>query len=392
MTRPTTNATAQQQAGCSLILHADDFGETAEITAGICQAIEAGVVTSTTIMANMPGTEDALPRARALDLSMRGQASFGVHLNFCEGRPLTNGATLHNERGTFPSKRAMFLRAVRGQLSSTELEAEITAQIARVHDSNVRISHVDGHKHLHQLPVIRGAVARVLPRFGIERVRVTRLTRLMGAKPATLVREALAWQAQRTFRRASLRSPARIVDLQTLMQPPRVQPQSNGTTFSQWAPEGPIEIFCHPGTKLADQEKPGSCRRAEELEYLLSPPISSTCSPQTARVWCRIGMSSLMRILKIVPQAFYSTRGTPLSAYHRARELVARGSPGRHPDLRDWRTAARSGREGDRSKGPHFSRYLPPGPSRLRDLVRPAAVRESAVPDGAYSLRPDLRA
>jgi hypothetical protein len=32
-----------------------------------------------------------------------------------------------------------------------------------------------------------------------------------------------------------------------------------------------------------------------------------------------------MRILKIVPQAFYSTRGTPLSAYHRARELVARG-------------------------------------------------------------------
>ena len=32
-----------------------------------------------------------------------------------------------------------------------------------------------------------------------------------------------------------------------------------------------------------------------------------------------------MRILKIVPQAFYSTRGTPLSAYHRARELVAVG-------------------------------------------------------------------
>jgi hypothetical protein len=32
-----------------------------------------------------------------------------------------------------------------------------------------------------------------------------------------------------------------------------------------------------------------------------------------------------MRILKIVPQAFYAARGTPLSAYHRARELIARG-------------------------------------------------------------------
>ncbi|HEY2035442.1 MAG TPA: hypothetical protein VGG96_00395, partial [Steroidobacteraceae bacterium] len=32
-----------------------------------------------------------------------------------------------------------------------------------------------------------------------------------------------------------------------------------------------------------------------------------------------------MRILKIVPQAFYAPRGTPLSAFHRARELVAHG-------------------------------------------------------------------
>jgi predicted glycoside hydrolase/deacetylase ChbG (UPF0249 family) len=270
----TTTSSATGQTGCSLILHADDFGETSEITAGICQAIEAGVVTSTTIMANMPGTDDALPRARGLE----SRASFGVHLNFCEGRPLTAGATLHDERGLFPTKREMFLRAVRGQLSIAELEAEITAQIGRVHDSKVRISHVDGHKHLHQLPVIRGAVARVLPRFGIERVRVTRLTRLTGAKPATLVREALAWQAQRMFRRARLRSPARIVDLQTLM------PQQNGTMFSRWAPEGPIEIFCHPGTKQADVEKPGSCRRSEELDYLLSPRFQHLLAANDARM------------------------------------------------------------------------------------------------------------
>jgi predicted glycoside hydrolase/deacetylase ChbG (UPF0249 family) len=280
----TTTSPASRQTGCSLILHADDFGETAEITAGICQAIEAGVVTSTSIMANMPGTEDALPRARALE----DRASFGVHLNFCEGRPLTDGATLRDERGRFPTKRGMFLRAVRGQLSVAELEAEITAQIARVHDANVRISHVDGHKHLHQLPIVRSAVARVLPRFGIERVRVTRLTRLTGAKPATLVREALAWQARRTFRQASLRSPARIVDLQTLMQPQVKQTQSqrrqNGLSFSRWAPEGPIEIFCHPGTQQADLEKPGSCRRSEELDYLLSPRFQHLLAENGARM------------------------------------------------------------------------------------------------------------
>ena len=137
-----------------LILHADDFGETAEITAGICQAIEAGVVTSTSIMANMPGTEDALPRAAQL----AHRASFGVHLNFCEGRPLTPCKSLVDERGNFHGKRALFLRAVRGSLSLAELEAEVTAQIARVHEARIPISHADGHKHLHQLPLVRNAM------------------------------------------------------------------------------------------------------------------------------------------------------------------------------------------------------------------------------------------
>src|SRR3569833_1740988 len=148
-----------------LILHADDFGETAEITAGICQAIEAGVVSSTSIMANMPGTEDALPRARQL----ADRASFGVHLNFCEGNPLTRGASLVDERGNFHAKRALFLRAIRGTLSPSELEAEITAQIARIHEAQKPKTQDEEHKHLHQLPVVRNAVARGLPRFGIER-------------------------------------------------------------------------------------------------------------------------------------------------------------------------------------------------------------------------------
>jgi glycosyltransferase involved in cell wall biosynthesis len=73
-----------------------------------------------------------------------------------------------------------------------------------------------------------------------------------------------------------------------------------------------------------------------------------------------------MRILKIVPQAFYTARGTPLSAYHRARELIARGHEvdiltygvgGEPPNF-----AARV----FRSRGPHFKRTIRAGPSRLK--------------------------
>jgi glycosyltransferase involved in cell wall biosynthesis len=73
-----------------------------------------------------------------------------------------------------------------------------------------------------------------------------------------------------------------------------------------------------------------------------------------------------MRILKIVPQAFYTARGTPLSAYHRARELIERGHEvhiltygvgGDPPDL---------SAKVFRSRGPHFKRAIRAGPSRLK--------------------------
>ena len=53
-------------SGHGVIVHADDFGETVEITRGICAAIDGGAVTSTSIMANMPGTADALTHVAAL--------------------------------------------------------------------------------------------------------------------------------------------------------------------------------------------------------------------------------------------------------------------------------------------------------------------------------------
>jgi glycosyltransferase involved in cell wall biosynthesis len=70
-----------------------------------------------------------------------------------------------------------------------------------------------------------------------------------------------------------------------------------------------------------------------------------------------------MRILKIVPQAFYAPRGTPLSAFHRARELVAQGHEvdiltygiGEPPPGLDVRLF--------RARGPHFCRQVRAGPS-----------------------------
>jgi chitin disaccharide deacetylase len=175
---------------------------------------------------------------------------------------------LMDAEGRFLRKRALAGRALTGKLSLPELEAEVAAQIGLLRDAGIRVSHLDGHKHLHQLPIVCAAVANVLPRFGIERVRITRLGGWLKARGAmTLAREIAARHAARVFARARLRSPVRTVDLRDLI---------GGDALGKAAGRAatglePVEICCHPGTAAADQGKPGSHRRGDELEYLLSP-------------------------------------------------------------------------------------------------------------------------
>lgn len=258
-----------------VIVHADDFGETLEITEGICLAIAAGVVTSTSVMANMPATAEALRRAPKLTQ----QASFGVHLNLCEGRPLTRGATLMDANGQFLRKRKLAACSLAGKLSLSQLEAEVAAQIALLRDAGVRISHLDGHKHLHQLPIVCAAVANVLPRFGIERVRITRLGSWRKVRGASmLAREIAARHAARVFGRAGLRSPLRTVDLRDLQGGDHLAPLGGPRSDAP----APIEICCHPGTAAADAGKPGSHRRSNELEFLLSPQFRAVLAASGA--------------------------------------------------------------------------------------------------------------
>jgi predicted glycoside hydrolase/deacetylase ChbG (UPF0249 family) len=252
--------------GNGLIVHADDFGETEQITLGICEGIDAGVVTSTSIMANMPATDFALAKARA----MSQRASFGVHVTLCEGRPLTSARSLTDAAGNFVSKRQLFLRSITGGLRAAEVEAEVGAQVQRISDGGVRVSHLDGHKHLHQLPVVCRAVARAARRHGIERVRLAAMRCAAAySSPSSAVREVLAIHAARVFSGAQLRSPRRLVDIRFCMN----AAQQPGRWLELARAGGILEVFCHPGTELADLEKPGSCARSAELEFLLSPAM-----------------------------------------------------------------------------------------------------------------------
>lgn len=260
-----------QEGALRVVVNADDFGATPEISAGIEACMDAGVVTSTTILANQPGSEDALRRA-SVRCGRPGarERSFGVHLNLCEGPALTGPSSLTDGAGVFVRKRAQALRAFALRLDLEDVARELAAQIARVRDAGVAISHLDGHKHLHQLPGVADVVARLAVSHGIERVRCTRERGLWppgvaaGAALSRLARRGLARALAPRLRARHLRSPARTLDLAELMAL-ATTPARVARLASHARDSAPTEVFCHPG---------GPGRRADESRFLLSPEFA----------------------------------------------------------------------------------------------------------------------
>ena len=155
-----------------VILNADDFGSSADTLAATIECFEQGALTSATIMPGMPATGEAISFARE-----HPELSFGVHLVLVgdgDERPVAGAASvpgLVDPKGSLLPTNEIRLRALLRRLPLDELEREMAAQIESVRAAGVNVSHVDSHRHVHKLGSVRVALARVLPRFGIRRVR-----------------------------------------------------------------------------------------------------------------------------------------------------------------------------------------------------------------------------
>ena len=151
-----------------VIVNADDFGFSSAVTEGIIRAHREGIVTSTTLAANMPGAADAVERLKDLpDLGV------GVHLNISQGPPLSDrGQRLAGEDGQMNLTATGVIRtaAFRPWLRSV-IEAEFDAQIRWVLDHGVRPTHLDSHRHCHGYGPIFRRVVRLASRYDIPFIR-----------------------------------------------------------------------------------------------------------------------------------------------------------------------------------------------------------------------------
>jgi len=155
-----------------IIVNADDFGYDRDSTLATIDCFRAGALTSATIMPKMPATNMAIKFACA-----NPQHAYGVHLTFVRDTlecPVADPRlipALVGADGAFLPSNQLRLMALLGKLPVSQLCIEIAAQIERVLDGGVPVSHVDSHGHLHKFKPFVVALAQTLPRYGISKVR-----------------------------------------------------------------------------------------------------------------------------------------------------------------------------------------------------------------------------
>jgi predicted glycoside hydrolase/deacetylase ChbG (UPF0249 family) len=118
-----------------LIVTADDVGLHRGITEGAIRAHRGGIVTACSIVANGRAFDDAVARLRDVP-----SLEVGVHLTLVEERALTTGLPM-------PKNWVRFIFAKHDSLGD-----ELRAQIEKVLNTGLRVTHLNGHQHLHLFP------------------------------------------------------------------------------------------------------------------------------------------------------------------------------------------------------------------------------------------------
>jgi hopanoid biosynthesis associated protein HpnK len=266
-----------------LIVNADDFGLTYGVNRAIVEAHEHGIVTAATLMAN----GDALPHALQL-ASTEPRLSVGCHVVLVDGSPVADASQVSsllvgNKIPRFRTAISDFAwHCMRGRLVASEIEIEATAQIRKLQDSGIAISHLDTHKHTHLFPQVLRPLLQAAKKCGVRAIRnpaePIALARV-ATKPALWKRWAqvrvlnrLASQFRNAVRDAGMVSPDGTLGIVIT----GVMDERLLQAIIERIPEGTWELVSHPGYNdddLARIDTRLGESRVRELELLKSPAV-----------------------------------------------------------------------------------------------------------------------
>lgn len=173
-----------------VIVVADDLGASADRNHGILQAMQAGTVTTASLMINGPAVQEAIALFTAAGLL--DARRIGLHLNLTEGRPISSpdavsslllpagqvqpGTALGPAAQLFPlflGKHAFHRRCLDGTIGPDQIANETKAQLDLFEQlCGFRPITADGHQHCHVSPRAVQPIAAVFAEYAVLATRI----------------------------------------------------------------------------------------------------------------------------------------------------------------------------------------------------------------------------
>ena len=160
-----------------LILNADDFGLTLGINRAIRELHQAGVLTSATLMASAAGPNQARAFDDAVSIAHANPGlGVGCHVVLTDGIPVSHPGSIPTLMGAdgkhFRHSLADFVQALlRGTIRESEIEREARAQVNKLQQAGIDVTHLDTHKHTHLFPAVTRPLLRIAENSSIGAVR-----------------------------------------------------------------------------------------------------------------------------------------------------------------------------------------------------------------------------
>lgn len=222
-----------------LVVNADDFGYFPQVSQGIRESIEHGIVTATAVIINRATDSQVYEDFKALR-----DVDRGVHLNLTHGEPLSDPLREATPGGLLPGKFGIAKSIATGKISVDMILSEWREQISRVRDSGVTPDFLNCHEHLHMFPGLFPRFVDLADHFNIPHIRYCTPEWRAQGSAGHLLRTAIFFLIGLTTRRPARPSSAQLIGLAP-------SGDLNRSYLEQLLPglkaDKSYELMCHPG-------------------------------------------------------------------------------------------------------------------------------------------------
>lgn len=240
-----------------LIINADDFGIHPAVNEAVRKAATEGILTSTSLMAGGDAFDEAVEMARSMP-----SLGIGIHLTLVGGiksvLPPSEVPSLTWDNGVFCHDYGkLIVRDLEEKILLSEVYAEWDAQIQKIMNTGLPVTHMDGHQHMHMWPHFYPIARDLAKKYHISCMRVPDEDVLFGMKDGHIIR----WAAKNGL---SLLSRMHRPDLKKnhirtndhffgMLYGGHLSPERFAKFILQTKP-GITEIMCHPSADTRAME------------------------------------------------------------------------------------------------------------------------------------------